>query len=1142
MKSNSFFRCLACLAILLTSLPAMAQSPRVVLTPSAGYSISWDGNNGGYSSAEPGAAPADNIALASNGTTPFGSSELDFDIHYIININDGFYGNSSSWIAKFTDPADTNPFVGLTFSAPVAITNVAWSRDNGDATEPSCAGTCMDRAVGIYTLQITRLSAPGVDTPETGDPATGWATIGTVEYTEGADNSTFSAYLRHRFDLAADGQPISATGLRLKLSNNTIAIDELEVNVPLDPVPPIGNFITITNAPGYNIVWDGNNGAFFSESSPAPAPANRALASNGTTAFGSSEFGAGVHLISNVNDGLYGNSRSWIPNFNEPADPNPYIGLNFGGTVHVNNIAWGRDNGDSTDCCGGQLTDRALGVYTVQFTQAANPGAATAETGDPASGWAPLGTIHFKSDGTPFTSYLRHRFDLSTTNGTAIPMTGLRIKVPAATTAIDEIEVNVNVATEAGLLLLAGNPGFTISWDGNDGEFYNPAAGARAPSNAALAARGVTAFGSSELDYGIHFIRKINDGLYGNSSSWISANGVGGSDDADPFVGLAFGATVPISSIAWGRDNGDATEGGCGGTCLDRAIGIYTLQYTTLANPGKDTAETGDPATGWKTIGTVEYTDAAPPGFNPSRRHRFEVAAGGQPISATGLRLKVSSGNLAIDEIEVNPSAEVELPEISELLEIVSAPGFNVTWDGNDGEFQSADTNAAAPANLALASNGTTAFGSSEFGAGTHLIANINDGLYGNAESWIANFATGDNNPFIGLSFGKLVGIRSVAWGRDNGNNADCCGGVLRDRAEGLYTLQITGVANPGVDTPESGDPATGWVTVGTLNYKAGFEALFNPHLRHRYTVSAGNAPIPATGLRIKVSNSQMAIDEIEINPAPTADENLLVLAPAAGYSISWDGNNGDYSTTNSPALAPENAARASNGTLAFGSSEFGANGAHMITNVNDGLYGNSHSWISNFGAPDAEPFIGLNFGKSILIENIAWGRDNGDVAGDCCGGTLTDRTAGTYTLQVTTMPNPGVDTPESDSASSGWVNIGTVLYRGGGSTAFRHHLRHSYDVSLDGNPIPATGLRIKVPDVNTAIDEIEVNTQLPPLSAPAVLSLRREGTGAVISWSGPGILESTSNLDGAWAEVTGVSSPFTITASQARQFYRLKK
>jgi len=145
-----------------------------VITSQPGYSVAWDGNNGGFSSPEPGVGPADNAALALNGTVAFGSSEVGLNVHFIYNVNDGYYGNSSSWIPDFvSDPPDLDPFIGLSFGKTVAISSVAWGRDNGDTTEPACAGTCIDRCVGLYTLQITTVANPDATTTETGNAATG---------------------------------------------------------------------------------------------------------------------------------------------------------------------------------------------------------------------------------------------------------------------------------------------------------------------------------------------------------------------------------------------------------------------------------------------------------------------------------------------------------------------------------------------------------------------------------------------------------------------------------------------------------------------------------------------------------------------------------------------------------------------------------------------------------------------------------------------------------------------------------------------------------------------------------------------------------------------------------------------------------
>lgn len=1122
-----------------------AQSDRVVITAQAGYAIIWDGNNGGFSGPEPGAKAPENLALATKGVTPFGSTAfLPGGIHDFINVNDGFYGNSSSWISDFRIP-DKNPFIGLNFGKSISISSVAWSRDNGDNSERTPPGPFTDRAVGTYTLQVTSVANPGADTADTGDAGTGWATIGTVQYKDGADSLFFSAYLRHRFNVSKGGNSIPATGLRIKVSDAGIDIDEIEVNPPADPTPPISSFIVITNAPGFSINWNGNDGKFYDTNSPARTPANRASASAGTKAFGSSEFGVGIHLINNVNDGLYGNNHSWISKFSAPADANPFIGLNFGEKIEIKNIGWSRDNGDNADCCGGQLSDRALGVYTLQVTRAANPGKDTAETGDSATGWATLGAIHYKSAGTPFRPHLRHLYNVAQ-GDSPILATGLRIKVSDPGIAIDEIEVNVNAGLQAlsdGLVTIGSESGYSITWDGNDGDFFSPNPGASAPANAALATGGAKAFGSGQLfaDGSIHDIDNVIDGLYGNSKSWIP-----GAQQVDPsvapggeaFIGVDFGKAIPITTIAWGRDNGNNPGDCCGGQLRDRWQGIYTLQVTTAANPGAGTAETGDAATGWATIGAVEYSGQAAPDFNPWLRHRYSVAKGGNPIQATGLRIKVSSEATCIDEIEVNPSG-VPRPA----MVIQKAAGYSISWNGNNGKFYDTNSPARAPQSPALASQGASAFGSSEFGAGVHRIAHINDGFYGNSHSWIAKFnPPADTNPFIGLNFGKTIQLRSIAWSRDNGDNAgDCCGGQLADRALGIYTLQVTTVANPGVATAETDNPASGWVTIGSIEYTGEKDARFTPYLRHKFEVNAGGNPIPATGLRIKVSDPNLAIDEIDVNVSLADEGDVLEIKRQPGYSITWDGNDGDFYSEAEGAAAPDNLALASKGVTAFGTTEYDGGGIHLIANVNDGLYGNSKSWIADFRIPDPKPSIGLNFGKALSIGGIAWGRDNGNNPGDCCGGQLRDRWGGIYTLQVTTAMNPGVDTPETGNPATGWATVGTVEYKAASPPEFEPWLRHRFDVSANGNPIQATGVRFKTSDVGICIDEIEVFAGAP---VRPTLAVQRQGSNLVITWNGSGALQSADAVTGPWADVAGATaSPGTVSIGVGGlKFYRVRQ
>lgn len=138
----------------------------------------------------------------------------------------------------------------------------------------------------------------------------------------------------------------------------------------------------------------------------------------------------------------------------------------------------------------------------------------------------------------------------------------------------------------------------------------------------------------------------------------------------------------------------------------------------------------------------------------------------------------------------------------------------------------------------------------------------------------------------------------------------------------------------------------------------------------------------------------------------------------------------------------------------------------HNIVGLTDGLYGNSHSWIGNSGGPG---YAGVRFGGLHTLSGFAFGRDN--------LGAYSDRTLGTYTLQVTRVAAPGTGTPFTGNADTGWANIGTLSYQSAGTGLFtapsRRH-RFLFD------PVEATGLRLLVPNTGagsgTCIDELEVN------------------------------------------------------------------
>lgn len=390
-----------------------------------------------------------------------------------------------------------------------------------------------------------------------------------------------------------------------------------------------------------------------------------------------------------------------------------------------------------------------------------------------------------------------------------------------------------------------------------------------------------------ELGLGFHIAANLNDEIYGNSNSWIGGTlpvGV-----AAPFGGVALDGAFTLQSIAFGRDNL--------GSFLDRNLGLYTLQYTTVPGVSNATPD-GD----WTTIGTLNYISPGGANFsNPALRHRYNF----DPVAnVTGVRLIVPPGT-AIDEIELyqTPGMIVAPPPP---VTIVPAAGFTIGYDGNDGDhFDPAPPPAGAqvPNNLALASNGAIPFSSSdlgpEIGAPTHHVFNLNDGLYGNSNSWIGGALPGGvSAPFAGVALDGLFYVSSIAWGRDNGNGefdddppsppeVEACNGQCDDRYAGTYTIQYTQILGADAATPHTGDPTTGWADIGTVNYSTaedvGPGGLFTGYLRHEFTVGADTGPIAASAIRLLVPTTGLAggtaIDEIEVYGSPVPEPSTFVMA-----------------------------------------------------------------------------------------------------------------------------------------------------------------------------------------------------------------------------------------------------------------------
>lgn len=623
------------LAVALWALPLEAG---VVITPSAGYSISWDGNEANFF--DPGVvAPAPSNLANAGGVAAFGSSNYPAPAHTIPHANDGLYGNSNSWLANTSDP---NPYIGINFGGLQTIGAVAFGRDNGN--DPERSGTNFtDRALGTYTLQYTQVSSPGTGTGVTGNPATGWATIGTLNYAsddDGAKGGAFTSYYRHQYSIAQNGQPLQATGVRIVPSNNSLCIDEIEAYGGSPWPVPAGNLQA----------WlKGDAGAI-----PESSPSSRVVTWTDQSGRGHDAFqGYAAGRPSIVPSGIAGNQSVGFT-------PNQWIDLPNTGTAL--NIA----NSDYEIFVVAQTSSQAIqfltaggaaGTLKYELHLNGQTGARfipNAANGNDLTGMADFGPSGIFADGKPHVYNMRVQ-----DNAGYIRVDGMQ--------AADFVAANARSSYQQVITLGMRGDG-TFALNGQMGEVlvYNRAlspaersqveqylfsrhdmpnfelaetGGSLVQYNAAAASRGAVAFAKDCLPGDpAHSIPHLNDEIYGNSNSWIA-------NSANSFAGVAFSEAHTIDAIAFGRDNGGEAWVG-----LDRYQGMYVLQYTLadraaiLANPN---------AVAWNTIRVMDYT-AQWPGEG-HLRHLWQF----DPIpDVTGVRIITGAGGTAIDEIEVRAIPE----------------------------------------------------------------------------------------------------------------------------------------------------------------------------------------------------------------------------------------------------------------------------------------------------------------------------------------------------------------------------------------------------------------------------------------------------------------------------------------------------
>ena len=218
----------------------------------------------------------------------------------------------------------------------------------------------------------------------------------------------------------------------------------------------------------------------------------------------------------------------------------------------------------------------------------------------------------------------------------------------------------------------------------------------------------------------------------------------------------------------------------------------------------------------------------------------------------------------------------------------------------------------AAPHNVALASLGTKVTASGSRTSDSHQLEHINDGQYGNSRSWMSDEA---GRGWVLFELPEKTRIGKIVWGRDRE-------GKLTDRLATAYTLE----AGPSLDA------------MMTLVFVPPPRPAVNP----RQTTDRF-APVVAKRLRFNISSCtslQPCLDELEVFTSEPESRNIAL---------------------------------ASAGTKATASSTLPDSPMHRLEHINDGHYGNAHSWIPN---EEGRGWVELEFSQPQKIDRVVWGRD----------------------------------------------------------------------------------------------------------------------------------------------------------------------
>jgi mono/diheme cytochrome c family protein len=215
-----------------------------------------------------------------------------------------------------------------------------------------------------------------------------------------------------------------------------------------------------------------------------------------------------------------------------------------------------------------------------------------------------------------------------------------------------------------------------------------------------------------------------------------------------------------------------------------------------------------------------------------------------------------------------------------------------------------------SPRNVALAGNGGKVTASGSRTSDIHRLEHLNDGEFGNARSWMSDEP---GRGVVTVELAEPTRIKRITWSRDRQ-------AVFSDRLATAYTIE----AGPSLDALA--------IIVDASPSRPAVNARINTD---RF------APVASRRVRFTIN----ATNRLE----PCIDE--LEVFDASGRNV---------------ALASAGATVRSSGDTVVAD-------RHDLRFINDGRYGNSHSWMSN---EPGKGWVEIDLGTEQTIERVCWGRD----------------------------------------------------------------------------------------------------------------------------------------------------------------------